>query len=55
MNFEEIINDLKRGAISPALTKRAAAAIEELVQMRQLDQAELIRLRRWIERLEEDK
>lgn len=52
MNYEEIIDDLKRGVLTPAVAKRAAAAIKELVQMHQLDQAEMTRLRRWIGRLE---
>lgn len=55
MNYEELLDDLKRGVLTPAVAKRAAAAIKELVQLRQLDQAEIIRLRRWIERLEESK
>lgn len=55
MNYDDLIECLKRGAVSPALAKRAAAAIKELVQLHQLDQAELTRLRRWIERLEEGK
>lgn len=55
MNYDELIEDLKRGAVTPAVAKRAAAAIKELVQMHQLDQAELVRLRRWIERLEDSK
>ncbi len=55
MNYDELIEDLKRGAFTPALAKRAAAAIKELVQTHQLDQAELVRLRRWVGRLEESK
>ena len=53
MNYEELLDDLKRGVLTPAVAKRAAAAIEELVQMRQLDMAEMFWLRRMIERLDE--
>ena len=55
MNYEEILNDLKRCVLTPAVAKRAVAAIKELVHLHQLDQAELVRLRRWIERLEDSK
>lgn len=35
--------------------ERLKKQISELVLIHQLDQAEIVRLRRWIERLEEDK
>lgn len=35
--------------------ERLKKQISKLVLMHQLDQAEIVRLRRWIERLEEDK
>lgn len=35
--------------------ERLKKKVSELVLMHQLDQAEIVRLRRWIERLEEDK
>lgn len=54
MNYNELIDDLNRGVLTTAVAKRAAAAIKELVQLRQLDMAELMRLRRWIEKLEGD-
>lgn len=34
--------------------ERARKKIAELTQIHQLDQAEIVRLRRWIEKLEED-
>jgi hypothetical protein len=51
-NYHEIIDDLKRGAINGALVNRARAAIEELLTMHELDQAEIVRLRRHIEVLQ---
>jgi hypothetical protein len=35
--------------------ERLKKQISELVVIHQLDQAEIVRLRRWIEKLEEDK
>ena len=54
-NYHEIIDDLKRCALSPALAARAKGAIEELLQMHELDQSEIIRLRRMVEMTEEEK
>ena len=51
-NYYEIIDDLRRCALSPALAARAKAAISELLQMHELDQSEIVRLRRQIEALE---
>lgn len=51
-NYNEIIDDLRRCALSPALAARAKAAITELLQMHELDQSEIVRLRRQIEALE---
>lgn len=52
-HYGEIIDDLKRGAINGALVKRAANAIEELLTMHELDQSEIVRLRRQIEARQE--
>ena len=54
-NYHEIIDDLRRCALSPALAARAKAAISELLQMHELDQAEIIRLRRMVEMKEDEK
>lgn len=48
MNYDELIDDLKREIISPAVAKKAAKAIRELLDMHQMDRAEIIQLRRWI-------
>ncbi len=47
--YAEIIDDLKHGLCAPALAARASKAIEELLTMHQLDQTEIVRLRRQIE------
>lgn len=52
MNYYEIMDDLQRGLCAPALAKRARAAIRELLTMHELDQAEIVRLRRQIEVLQ---
>lgn len=54
-NYYEIIDDLKRGVCAPALANRAKAAIEELLQMHELDQSEIVRLRRTVEMKEDEK
>ena len=46
--YNEIIDDLRRQILTPALANRAKAAIEELLQMHELDQSEIIRLRRMV-------
>lgn len=51
-NYHEVIDDLRRCALSPALAARAKGAIEELLQLHELDQSEIVRLRRQIEALE---
>lgn len=48
-NYYEIIDDLHRQILTPALAARAKSAIEELLQMHELDQAEIVRLRRVVE------
>lgn len=53
MNYSEILIDLKHCVFTPAVAKRAYEAIKELVHLHQLDQAELVRLRRLIERMED--
>lgn len=55
-NYYEIIDDLRRQILTPALANRAKNAIEELLQMHELDQSEIVRLRRMVEirRSEED-
>ena len=50
-NYDEIIDDLAKGIVSPALAARAKNAIRELLTLHQLDQAEIVRLRREIERM----
>lgn len=54
-NYYEIIDDLRRQALAPALAVRAKNAIEELLHLHELDQSEIVRLRRQIEAMEEDK
>ena len=51
-NYYEIIDDLRRQALAPALAHRAKSAIEELLHMHELDQSEIVRLRRQIEAIE---
>lgn len=51
-NYHEVIDDLKRCALSPALAARAKGAIEELLHLHELDQSEIVLLRRQIEALE---
>lgn len=53
-NYYEIIDDLRRCALSPALAARAKAAITELLQMHELDQAEIVKLRRMVEMKEDE-
>ena len=52
MSYEELLDDLKRCVASPATLAKARAAIEELLTLHQLDQAEIVRLRRQIEVLQ---
>ena len=54
-NYHEIIDDLKRCALSPALAARAKAAISELLTIHELDQSEIVRLRRMVEMKEDEK
>ena len=54
-NYYEIIDDLRRQILTPALANRAKAAIEELLQMHELDQSEIVRLRRVVEMKEYEK
>lgn len=54
-NYYEIIDDLKRGVCTPALANRAKAAIEELLHLHELDQSEIVRLRRTVEMKEDEK
>lgn len=53
MTYREIIDDLRKGVLSPALAARAAKAIDELLHIHELDQSEIVRLRRQIEAREE--
>ena len=53
--YNEIIDDLRRQILTPALANRAKAAIEELLYLRELDQSEIVRLRRVIEMKEDEK
>ena len=50
-NYHELIDDLRMFKDRP-LMARAAKAIEELLTIHQLDQAEIVRLRRQIEVLQ---
>ena len=52
-NYYEIIDDLRRQVLTPALAARAKNAITELLHMHELDQSEIVRLRRQIEVLQE--
>ena len=52
MRYDEILDDLKRGVLTPATAAKAKNAINELLTLRQLDQAEIVRLRRQIEVLQ---
>lgn len=52
-NYYEIIDDLRRQALTPALAHRAKSAIEELLHLHELDQSEIVRLRRQVEVLQE--
>lgn len=55
----ELIDLIQSGKFSIAdvehALKKMKLRISELEQMHQCDQAEIIRLRRWIQRLEDDK
>lgn len=53
--YNEIIDDLRRQILTPALAAKAKAAIEELLQMHELDQSEIVRLRRQVEMKEDEK
>ena len=50
--YNEIIDDLRRQILSPALAHRAKGAIEELLYLHELDQSEIVRLRRQVEVLQ---
>lgn len=52
-NYYEIIDDLRRQILTPALARRAKGAIEELLTMHELNQSEIVRLRRQVEALQE--
>lgn len=51
-NYAEIIDDLKHTVLTPATAARAKKAIEELLHIHQLDQTEIVMLRRQIEVLQ---
>ncbi len=51
-NYYEIIDDLDRGVMNKAVAARAKKAIEELLTMHELDQSEIVRLRRMVEVLQ---
>jgi len=51
-NYYEIIDDLRQQVLTPALAARAKNAIAELLHMHELDQSEIVRLRRQIEAIE---
>jgi len=52
--YNEIIDDLRRQILTPALAAKAKGAIEELLYMHELDQSEIVRLRRMVEMKEEN-
>lgn len=54
-NYHEIIDDLKQCVLTPALAARAKGAIEELLHLHELDQSEIVRLRRQVEMKEDEK
>lgn len=54
MNYNEILDDLRRQILTPALANRAKKAIEELLHLHELDQAEIVRLRRMVEMKEDE-
>lgn len=51
-NYYEIIEDLNKGVMNKAVAARAKNAIEELLTMHELDQSEIVRLRRMVEVLQ---
>lgn len=53
--YNEIIDDLRRQILTPALAARSKAAIEELLHLHELDQSEIVRLRRMVEMTEDEK
>ena len=53
-NYPELINDLRMFPDRP-LMARAAKAIDELLTMHELDQSEIVRLRRQVEMKEDEK
>lgn len=57
--YHELINLVKSGRFTIAdiesALKNMKLRITELDQMHKCDQAEIVRLRRWIERLEDDR
>lgn len=53
--YNEIIDDLRRQILTPALAHRAKGAIEELLYTHELDQSEIVRLRRMAEMTEDEK
>lgn len=54
-SYDEIIDDLKKCILTPALAARAKSAIQELLQLHRLDQAEIVRLRCMVEMKEDEK
>lgn len=53
--YNEIIDDLRRQILTQALAARARAAISELLTIHELDQSEIVRLRRMVEMKEDEK
>ena len=51
-NYYEIIDDLNKGVMNKAVAARAKKAIEELLMVHELDQSEIVRLRRMVEAME---
>ena len=55
-DYSKLVQEIRsntRGTVALDLSKRAADAIEDLTHIHQLDQSEIVRLRREIEKLTE--
>lgn len=54
--YTQLVQEIRsnnRGSVALGLSRRAADAIEDLTRIHQLDQSEIVRLRREIERISE--
>lgn len=55
LDYTEVLDDLRRCVLTPATAAKAVRAIKELLQIHQLDQAEIMRMRRQMGLKEEEK